>query len=115
MTDNLTVGCGAEGGGPAFGRHTLLQVLEGYVVSGAFREDFMGLEPQRRIALMERLLPYVVPKLKSVGAGEAFEEPEPDFTAILRAVAREEAERTLSGGYDGTVDGDGDGDAVVWE
>ncbi len=79
----------SDNGSRGFAREDIAGILADYVESGQFREDFESLAPARRIGLMERMLPFVVGRMKSVDPAEAGREEEPEIDEILRALMAE--------------------------
>lgn len=78
---------------PGFSRDDIARLLGGYMASGLMRSDFESMEPHRRIAVLERLLPYIVPRLRNVDPDEsAGDAAEPAIDEILRALVREDTE-----------------------
>ncbi len=57
-----------------------------YLTSAKFAEDFDTLDSKERISVVCRLLPYAMPKLRSVGMEEELQGSEPDMAEILRAL-----------------------------
>ncbi|MDE7159773.1 MAG: hypothetical protein K2O24_02865 [Muribaculaceae bacterium] len=86
-------GKGVQTAGPGFGRDDVAAILGEYVGSGRFREDFESLTPARRIGLMERMLPFVIGRVKSFDPLDTDRGHEPEIDDILRAIM-EESERT---------------------
>lgn len=73
----------------SFGRENIADILGEYVESGRFREDFESLTPSRRIGLMERIMPFVVGRMKNFDPADIEREQEPDIDEILMALMAE--------------------------
>lgn len=63
-------GKGAQEAQSDNGHAALERVVGNYLRSGGFEEDFNELDPQKRIALFEKLLKYIETREEATGAEE---------------------------------------------
>lgn len=73
-------------------KEQIREVLDAYQSSGQMSEDFMSIEPRERLTIAEKLMGYILPKMKSVDVDMRVEQSEELKSArdTLRAYADEE-------------------------
>jgi hypothetical protein len=63
-------------------------LLERYSENGKMDEDFMALKPRERIAIAEKLMQYVLPKMQSTSVDMSINEDKKTIDETLRELAK---------------------------
>lgn len=72
-------------------RNVLSKTMDDYFMSKQFAEDIVSLEPKERVAIMEKLLQYAVPKLQATTLDVATEKKKTIEDTLIALSEEEES------------------------